>query len=117
MPFSQHSVKQNIPMKAAWIAAGVSGALVSLTLLSVVVLVCWRRARASPRDASIQASGEAGEQNSGSVATDNGFAVSYNVTPPLPPVEEDEDSEGEEDAAQHWSNGVVLVPESHPVRI
>lgn len=98
--------------------------MVFLTLLAVVALVYWRRTRGTLRDAGsdhypdTQALEDGGEQDPVSAPTNGGFAaISYNVTPPLPPPEDDEESEDEEDVAQHWSNGVVLTPESHPVLI
>lgn len=103
-----------MPIRDAWIAAGVSGTLVFLALLALVALVYWRRARRYHGDADTQALEDGGEQDPISAPAGDDFAaISYNVTPPLPPPEDDE--EEEEDGAQHWSNGVILIPESHPI--
>jgi hypothetical protein len=113
---SKLSLTEKISIRGAWIAAAVSGALILFTLLAVVALLYWRRARRSPRNADTHASEHGAEQDPASASTDNVFAaVSYNVTPPLPPPQDDEGSEDEDDVAQHWSNGVVLLPDSHPV--
>lgn len=106
--------KTRIVIHREWIAAGISGSLVVFTLIAVILLVCRRHARQVFQQTDSSNPEDRGHQ--ALVPSNNGLgAVSFNVTLPLPPPEDGSDSDEEDDADQHWSNGVVLEPESHPI--
>ncbi|QDS72234.1 hypothetical protein FKW77_005614 [Venturia effusa] len=112
----QHAtlLKPKIPLQRVYIAAGISAALVLITFIAIVLLIYWRqqvRVRQYRRPPIFQ---DTDDEVVHDPPSDNGLGVSFNVTPPLPPLDgaSDSDEEGDGDGARHWSNGVIVVPVS-----